>query len=283
MKARAWIVLAWSVLIIVGVGCGEDTPPPLSSEPGIAPLEALPGEHNGPRVTDITDRSAWVRFDADVPVVCNVLYGKTTEYGQVALMSMTTATTDHDVQIVGLEPETTYHFRVTVTDLSGRVVQSEDQTFTTLVPSKEGSRTVPAGRNVALLSAGTTVVGVSSNWGNGDNDSGFGANKAIDGNARTQWSSNGDGDDAWIEIELAQSYSIIGIGFWTRTMSNDTAQIFSFEVTADSGEKLGPFDLPDASGPYYFTVQVTARRLRFNVVSSNGGNTGAVEIEVYAL
>ena len=162
MRTRSWIILIGSVPIIAGSGCGEDTTSPLSSEPGIAPLEALTGEHDGPRVTDVTDRSAWVRFDAEVPVVCNVVYGETTEYGQVALMSMTAATTDHDVQIVGLEPETTYHFRVTVTDLSGRVYQSEDGMFTTSPLSKEGSRMPPAGRNVALLPAGTTVAGVSA-------------------------------------------------------------------------------------------------------------------------
>ena len=38
-------------------------------------------------------------------------------------------------------------------------------------------------------------------------------------------------------------------------MSNNTAQIFSFEVTTEGGEKFGPFDLPDASGPYYFVVR----------------------------
>jgi len=37
------------------------------------------------------------------------------------------------------------------------------------------------------------------------NDSAFGMDNAIDGQPNTEWSSNGDGDDAWIEIELTQA------------------------------------------------------------------------------
>jgi len=48
------------------------------------------------------------------------------------------------------------------------------------------------------------------------------------------------------------------------------------------GEKLGPFDLPDANSVYYFTVATTARTLRLEVLKSSGGNTGAAEIEVYS-
>jgi hypothetical protein len=64
-------------------------------------------------------------------------------------------------------------------------------------------------------------------------------------------------------------------------MSNDTAQIFRFTVTADRGETFGPFDLPDAGRIYYFPVWFTTRRLRFDAVETSTGNTGAVEIEVY--
>ena len=63
----------------------------------------------------------------------------------------------------------------------------------------------------------------------------------------------------------------------------NSGQIFSFNVITDEGQQLGPFDLPDASTIYYFEVQTQARRLRFEVATSSGGNTGAVEIEAYAL
>ena len=64
-------------------------------------------------------------------------------------------------------------------------------------------------------------------------------------------------------------------------MSDGTAQLFRFTVTTDGGETVGPFDLPDATRIYTFPVQFAARTLRFDAVETSGGNTGAVEIEVY--
>jgi len=64
-------------------------------------------------------------------------------------------------------------------------------------------------------------------------------------------------------------------------MGDGTAQIFSFTVTTDQGETFGPFNLPDANQIYTFPVQFTARTLRFDAVETSGGNTGAVQIEVY--
>ena len=63
----------------------------------------------------------------------------------------------------------------------------------------------------------------------------------------------------------------------------NSAQIFRFSVVVDGGQRLGPFDVPDAATIYYFNVQVRAKRLRFEVESSSGGNVSAVEIEAYTL
>jgi hypothetical protein len=43
----------------------------------------------------------------------------------------------------------------------------------------------------------------------------------------------------------------------------------------------GPFEVNDALTLHYFDADLTATRLRFEAVESSGGNTGAVEIEVY--
>ena len=64
-------------------------------------------------------------------------------------------------------------------------------------------------------------------------------------------------------------------------MSNNTAQIFSFTVTNDTGEVFGPFELADASQAYEFAVDFVASTLRFDVETSSGGNTGFVELEAY--
>ena len=134
--------------------------------------------------------------------------------------------------------------------------------------------------NVAAMVEGAKVVGVSSNYGNGTNDSAFGANNVLDGDLNTEWSSAGEGDNAWIEIELPLETHVTSIGFWTRTMTT-SAQIFSFRVITDRREVYGPFELAGAGSIYYFDTDLTAKRLRFESVSTNGGNTGALEIEVF--
>lgn len=245
----------------------------------IRTLDDIPGGFEGPVVQDIGAHSARIIFKSGTPVVCNVAFGTDTGYGRLSLMAMTGPLTDHDVQLIGLEKNMVYHFKLTVTDLSSNVYQSEDLTFTTIEATEEAK---PEGRNVATASAGARVLGVSSNWGGGGPDSSFGANKAIDGDPRTEWSSDSDGDSAWIEIELDQTYDLNAIGFWTRTMGN-SGQITSFEIITDDGQRLGPFDVPDASTIFYYEVQTRAKRLRFETFNSSGGNTGAIEIEVYSI
>ena len=136
------------------------------------------------------------------------------------------------------------------------------------------------GENLALLENGASVVSVSSNYQDRPNDSAFGANNALDGDPATEWSSNGDGDEAWIEIELPEEMQVRTIGFWTRTMG-ESAQVFSVRVVTDRDEIYGPFELGDAASVYYFDTDFTAQRLRFEAVDTSSGNTGAIEIEVY--
>ena len=150
-------------------------------------------------------------------------------------------------------------------------------TFRTL-PLAEGSSASGEPRNLASAAVGATVIEVSSSYAN--SASWAGAN-AIDGNALTEWSSHGDGDDAFITIQLAEPTDIGRLGIWTRTMGA-TAQITRFQVVTESGVILGPFDVPDAGGPHIYAVAARAQTLRFEVVASSGGNTGLVELVVYA-
>lgn len=266
------------ILALVLTACGGQVPPGTV----ILPLDETPGGFEGPKVEDNTGTSVVIQFTSGVPTMCNVAFGTDTTYGALSTMPMMGgAIQDHAVTLSGLMPETTYHYRVTLTDEQAGVYQSEDLTIITNPSEPSPPATGPEGENVASLAAGATVIGVSSSFGGGDNDSSFGANNALDGQTNTEWSSNGDGDDAWIEIELDQSYDVHTIGFWTRRMPNETAQIFSFTMITDDGETHGPFDLPDANQIYYFPVDFTAHTLRFEAETTNTGNTGAVEIEVY--
>jgi hypothetical protein len=269
-----WII-SWGALIVALGIAGIFAYVAIGRAGAIQPLEQLPGGIvSGPAFEELTDTSAVLTLKTGAPALCQVNYGPTPEYGLMRRMSMTGPMEDHRILLPGLKPDTTYHVRLTSVDTNARLYQSGDLTFRT----KPSSQTRPVGRNVASLAAGARVVGVSSNYGGEGNAGTFGANNAIDGDAATEWSSNGDGDKAWIEIEMANASHLVAVGFWTRTMGS-SAQIQEFEVLADGKTRLGPFTLKDAGRTHRFPVDVTAKRLRFTVLKSSGGNTGAVEIE----
>ena len=236
---------------------------------------------SGPTAENITPNSATVLAVSDIDLVCAIAYGTTTDYGQIATDSDMAGVghSDHHPLLVGLQPDTLYHYRLGGLGPDGTVYRSRDYTFRT-PPADTGALQQPGGDNLALFSKGARVVGTSSNFGGGDNASTWGANNAIDGDPQTQWSSDGDSNDAWIEIELPAETHVTSLRFWTRTMGS-SAQISSFRVVTDRGEVAGPFTLDDATSLHTFTTDLTAKRLRFEVTDSSGGNTGAVEIEIY--
>ena len=106
--------------------------------------------------------------------------------------------------------------------------------------------------------------------------------RAIDGSQRTEWSSDGDGNDAYIIVALPEVHPIDSIAVHTRTMADDTAQIFAFTVTDRAGNVYGPFELPNADEPHLFPLGIETDLLRFDVVDSNGGNTGFVDLAAFA-
>jgi hypothetical protein len=255
------------------------TPPDVSTDLAfeIRPIEEVSA--SGPlQIVHIPDTHATLVFESSIPLVCSVVYGKTTAYGLIATDPDMGggATTDHHPLLLGLKPDTEYHYRVQGTAPDGTLYISHDMAFRTL-PAEETAEI-----NLALLEGGARIVAVSSNFGGAANDGPWGANSAIDGNRGTAWSSNGDGNNAFIEIELAQPAKVHAVEVWTRSMSDGTAHIFSFTLTTDAGEVLGPFTLKDARQAYRFEIgDVVARSLRLDVVDSSGGNTGLIEFAVY--
>ena len=279
---RRWpraVLLAFLVPVAAGLllaACG-DGPSQTSATADIA--EVL---DSGPDVVDITTHSASIVAVSEIDVVCAVAYGQTTDYGRTATDTDMAGGghSDHHPMLIGLEPDTLYHYKIGGIGPDGTVYASRDYTFRTPPAEVPVSQGTAAEENLALLSKGARVVGVSSNFAGEDNDSTWGANNAIDGDPQTQWSTGGDGDGAWIEIELPGRTRITSIGFWTRTMGT-SAQVFSFRVVSDDGTSAGPFRLDDASSVHNFPTELTATRLRFEAVDTSGGNVGAVEIAVY--
>ncbi|MCA9915515.1 MAG: discoidin domain-containing protein, partial [Anaerolineae bacterium] len=169
-----------------------------------------------------------------------------------------------------------YFYRLQGTDEAGNFYVSPVYSFRTPEESSETTDNLLSPEN------GASVIEVSSNFGGQPIEgSTWGAANAFDDDPNTAWSSDGDGNDAHVTVQLGQPAQINEISFWTRTMSNDTSQIYSFTVTTETGDVYGPFELPDPDGAYTFEVDFTAETLRFDVVDSNGGNTGAVDIAAY--
>ena len=266
------LAVAVGLSVVVAACTGPATTSP---QPEVRPIaDILVSE---PEFTNVGAESATLQVETSIPVVCAIVYGTTQEYGQMATDSDMAGGghQDHHPLLSGLQPDTTYYARLQGVGSDGTLYRSDEYTFRTAAADVSDSA-----ENLALSANGARVAGVSSNYGGGGDDSGFGALNAMDGDASTQWSSDGDGDGAWIEIELAADTHVTSLGFWTRTMGS-SAEIESLTVTTDRGETFGPFDLADASQTYRFDTDFQARRLRFDVVTSSGGNTGAVEIEVY--
>lgn len=273
MLGRSAVIAGILVFALAVTACAS----PTATTPEIAVHPITEVVVSGPEFTNIGPETATVRVETSTPLVCAVVYGTTPNYGQIATDTDMAGGghSDHHPTLTGLQPDTLYYARLQGVGPDGALYRSEEYTFRT-----PPSTTASSGPNLAVPGNGARVAGVSSNYGGGADDSMWGALKAVDGNGATAWSSDSDGDEAWLEIELAAETYVTRIGFWTRTMGM-SAQITSFQIITDRGDVVGPFELPDAEQIYYFDTDFTAKRLRFEVVTSSGGNTGAVEIEIY--
>lgn len=217
-------------------------------------------------------RSAVMQLQTNPATVCAVAYGTSGALGSIANDADMggTAITHHVVLLKDLRPDTTYDYRLTATDARGELFQTAALGRFTTTARAAGAY----GLDVAV---GAKVVAVSSQYG-----SGYGAANAVDGNLATEWSSAGDGNRAFITIELRKPTAVRGVAFLTREMSDGSAITRTFAVVVDGGKRYGPFPAGNRVDPRVAAVSFTARRLRFEVVSSSGGNTGAAEIEVFA-
>ena len=236
------------------------------------------------RVEDVEARRAVLRFLTAVETTCEAQLG-------VAVTTLDRTFLDpfmdpddpygieHEVPLVQLEPNTTYYVVARAEDRTGDVFLSDVLTFTT--PSDADSQ---GPVNMATLQQGTSVRAVSSNFGGAADGETWGINNALDGDLRTEWSSFGDGNNAWFEIDLGAVRTIERIGFQSRQMTNGTSIIESFEITLDGATVLGPFLSPDPDTYYDFILDTafSAQIIRFDAVETTGGNTGIKEFELYA-
>lgn len=216
---------------------------------------------------DPSGTTATLIVSTTLNAVCAVTYGIDGPFGFIATdsdMGAGSGHRDHRPMMTGLQPGTEYQYRLQGVAEDGLIYQSAVFTFTT--PSAD-----TAGDFGSNLAVGALVADVSSEFSND-----FSAENAVDGDLSTQWSSKGDGDDAFITIDLGELLDVTAVGFRTRSMSDGSATTETFTVEVD-GAVYGPFP----AGIIPSEVSFRGRVLTYRVETSSGGNTGAVEVEAF--
>jgi hypothetical protein len=90
-------------------------------------LPRWPQPMQGRRNDDRLARIFWGKYE---PASTQVIYGPTTSYGSSSPLDPTMVTA-HAVNLTGLAPGTTYHFRTRSIDAAGNIGSMHDLTFTT--------------------------------------------------------------------------------------------------------------------------------------------------------
>ena len=262
MIVQRIVRLASAGVVLVIAGCsGAD-----GADVAIEPIEPiLAGEIE----IDVDPSGTTADFSVatNIPVACAVVYGTDASFGSIAVDNdmQDGAHVDHGPLLTGLMPDTEYHYVLQGSDAAGTIYRSEVRTF----------RTPPAletGLEPNVATAGSVIAASSEFSGT------FAAANAIDGDLGTEWSTDGDGDDAWIEIDLGQTRQITAVAFRTRQMTDGTAITDTFTIMIDD-RFFGPF----VAGPEPTVLdQATGGRIvRIDADDTTGGNTGATEIEIF--
>jgi hypothetical protein len=219
------------------------------------------------------------RVETTEPMICAIVWGETEALGRFnnSLSMNGTGVVDHEVLLPGAVAGRSYHYIVQGTTADGTLYRSEPATFT--IPRSGSGPTVegPAIEVGANLALGATVLEVSSEFS--DRVAG---GLAIDGDLGSEWSSSGDGDNAWLTLDLGSSQRLVAVEFVTRSMADGSAVTSTFTVSVDGADPVGPFAAASPATSRPVALDVTGRVLRFDVEQSSGGNVGAVEIRVFA-
>lgn len=92
-------------------------------------------DNAAPIVSSISSGTPWptsatTTWSTDEAADSQIAYGTTAAYGATTTLDAT-LTTSHSVELTGLSPSTTYHFRIRTADAEGNTRYSSDQTFDT--------------------------------------------------------------------------------------------------------------------------------------------------------
>ena len=138
------------ICVVVALVMGSFRPYPAQALLGLPIIDI-----SGIAVTQATDTSAVIVWSTNMPTSGRVDYGLTTNYTYSSQPTLDLLLV-HTELLSGLEPNTTYHYRITSTDLTGDTAVSGDQTFTTLCPLlSDCGNTSDGGNNGTGTGSGT--------------------------------------------------------------------------------------------------------------------------------
>ncbi len=274
MRPLSVLILA---LALVAVACGGDDADDGASN-SILPFELIQASDFTFEVDPFDATRGVFHVTTTVPMICSITWGETADLGNLnnSLTMNGTGIIQHDVPLPGAEAGKTYYFTVQGSTADGRVFRSEMATFT--LPEVEAA--AESDQEMAIrgdnLAVGASVVAASSEF-----SAAWSADNAIDGDMSTEWATLGDGSEGFIEIDLGAESSIVGFEFITRSMSDGSAVTSEYRVDVD-GTVFGPFAAGTPADPGFAAAEVSGRIVRFMISDSSGGNTGAIEIRVFA-
>ncbi|MGE0140654.1 MAG: discoidin domain-containing protein [Ilumatobacteraceae bacterium] len=263
-------------VVLLAAGCGADDDGG-STSTGVHPFAEVQVDEFVFEADPTNGERGVFRVSTTEPMICAIVWGETEELGRFnnSLAMNGTGIVDHDVFLPGAVAGRTYYFRVQGSTADGTLYQSDMATFTIPGPRVPTSTdSAGRGKNLAL---DATILEVSSEFSDG-----FAAANAIDDSGTTEWATAGDGDDAFIVLDLGEEREIAGVEFITRSMLDGSSVTETFSVTIDDAEPAGPFPAGTPVEPNTAALDKSGRVVRVDVDTSTGGNVGAVEIRVLA-
>lgn len=131
---RLSVMIVILILLLAGAICGKAelrTPPESPSSNGTSSTDTIAPSITDISISEVSETTATITWTTDEAATSQVEYGKTTGYGSTTPLDENLVTS-HSVTLVGLKPNTTYHFRVKSKDTGGKEAASEDNSFVTL-------------------------------------------------------------------------------------------------------------------------------------------------------
>ena len=226
--------------------------------------DITPPNISGISVGNLTDTSALISWDTNEPANSAVDFGIDTFYGTSVFNGA--YLNSHEIDLINLERNTTYHYRVGSTDLSGNEATSSDFVFTT---TNLGPDVDPPTVSINSPSDGSQVNGVINVQGSSSDNRGVVSVEVAAGtssysltNGTSSWSFSLDTND--FSDGLTQIISRA-----TDTSGNTSTDLVSVTIANNeiSLTDCGVLDIPGAT--YTLQNNVSSSRTCFVVGASN--------------